>query len=209
MKKANIIINIVLLIAVAVLFVLHFSSRGGQSVENSAVQRSDSLQVPAQEIVYVNIDTLLAGYDMFHDFEGKFQEKQKSSEAKLDNRSKQWQNRVNNYQNMVQKGLITRSKAQEMQQQLGQEQQDLLKLKDDLASQLMEQQQVMNRQILFSIMEYLEKYNAGHRYKYILSNSIGGNLLYADKTLDITGDVISGINRYYAGIRDSVLQANR
>lgn len=208
MKKSGLIVNIVLAVAVIVLYVLYFTSGKGVASQQSGSVSADTLAAAETRIVYVNIDTLLANYDMYHDFEDKFAEKQKKSEAQLDDRSKKWQTRVTNYQDLLQKGLITRSKAAEMEQQLGQEQQQLLQLKDQLAQQLMEQQQVMNRQILYSIMEYLEKYNTG-KYKYILSNTVGGSLLYADKELDITGDVIRGINSYYAGIRDSVLQANQ
>lgn len=209
MKKAQVFVNAILSAAIVILFILYFTS--GKSAGSGQVETAstDTLSFNnTTDVVYVNIDTLLANYDMYHDFEDKFAEKQKSSEAQLDDRSKKWQTRVSNYQDLLQKGLITRSKASEMEQQLGQEQQEILKLKDQLAAQLMDQQQVMNRQILYSIMGYLEKYNQG-KYRYILSNSVGGGLLYADPVLDITDEVIRGINEYYAGIRDSVLQANQ
>ena len=209
MKKVQVFVNAILSVAIVVLFILYFTSGKSAGSGEGETFSTDTLSLNnTTDVVYVNIDTLLANYDMYHDFEGKFEEKQKSSEAQLDDRSKKWQTRVSNYQDLLKKGLITRSKAAEMEQQLGQEQQDILQLKDQLSAQLMEQQQVMNRQILFSIMEYLEKYNQG-KYRYILSNSVGGNLLYADPVLDITDEVIRGINEYYAGIRDSVLQANQ
>jgi len=97
----------------------------------------------------------------------------------------------------VQKGLITRSRAQEMQQQLIAEQERITQLRDDLSLELMEEEQVMNRQVLFAIMEFLEEYNMKHNFQYILSNTLGGALLYANDTLDITTDVLKGLNKKY------------
>jgi len=82
-----------------------------------------------------------------------------------------------------------------------QEQQNLMQLRDNMSQQLAEEQQVMNRQLLNNIMEYLKNYNKTHDYKYILSNSFGGPLLYSDKALDITREVLRGINAEYKSTR--------
>jgi outer membrane protein len=84
-----------------------------------------------------------------------------------------------------------------MEQQLTSEQQKLLQQRDQYSMQLQEEEQVMNRQILNSIMEYLGEFNKVKGYNYILGNSFGGNVLYADKTLDITQEVLTGLNAKY------------
>jgi len=206
-KKTSLIINIVLILAVAVLYVLYFTNPRSAAKTPKSTYNTDTLDVVTSQIVYVNMDTLLANYDMFADYQNKFAAKQKSSEAKLNSKTQQWQNKVNNYQDNMKKGLITRSQAQKIEQQLSQEQQDIVKLKNDLSSKLMEDQQVMNRRILYSIMDYLKDYNLTHHYKYILSTTMGGNVLYADKNFDITLEIIDGLNKHYQTIRDSVLKA--
>ena len=64
--------------------------------------------------------------------------------------------------------------------------------------QLSEEEQVMYRQVLNEVMDYLKEYNAEYNYKYIFSNSFGGVLLYTDNTLNITQDVLKGLNESYA-----------
>ena len=63
--------------------------------------------------------------------------------------------------------------------------------------QLAEEEQVMYRQVLNEVMEYLEEYNADYNYKYIFSKSFGGQILYTDKSLNITSDVLKGLNEKY------------
>ena len=59
-------------------------------------------------------------------------------------------------------------------------------------------EQVMNRNVLNSIMEYLKVYNQDKKYSFVVSHSFGGPVLFADKGLDITKDVIGGLNASYA-----------
>ena len=66
-----------------------------------------------------------------------------------------------------------------------------------MAYKLAEEEQVMNRQVLNSIMDYLKEYNKDHGYHYVLSNAFGGPLLYSNETLNITQDVLSGLNETY------------
>ena len=209
MKRTSLIINVILIVAVAALYVFFFShprSSTGKNREKSA--GLDTSQVITPKIVYVNIDTLLASYDMFTDFQNKLSDKQKASEDKLNTRGQKWQNKVTEYQNNMKRGLVTRSEAQKIEQQLSQEQQEIMKMKNDLSSKLMEEQQVSYRKVLFSVVDYLNGYSKLHHYQYVLSTTLGGNLLYGDKDLDITRDVVNGLNLKYKAIRDSVLKAN-
>ena len=208
MKKTSLIINVILIVAVAALYVLFFSHPGstGKNMKKSA--GIDTSQLVTPKIVYVNIDTLLANYDMFTDFQNKLSDKQKASEDKLNTRGQKWQNKVTEYQNNLKRGLVTRSEAQKIEQQLSQEQQEIMKMKNDLSSKLMEEQQVSYRKVLFSVVDYLNEYSKLHHYQYVLSTTLGGNLLYGDKNLDITRDVVDGLNLKYKAVRDSVLKAN-
>jgi outer membrane protein len=196
MKNLSLILNAVLIVAVGVLFYLQF--RSGPTTEPKVQSPENTSAAPAdQAIVYVNIDTLLHHYTYFQDMQDEFQDKQDELEGELNRRSQQYQASVNDYQNKLQKGLITRREAADLEQQLMQEQQDLLKLRDNLTGQLAEEEQVRNRRLINKIMEYLEVYNKDYHYQFIFSNSFGDNLLYANDRLDITYSVLPGLNAQY------------
>ncbi len=197
MKKVPLILNIVLLLAVAALYVLHFTGKEKKGEAMEEMPGDFSPAFTSSRIAYVNFDTILLNYNMFIDLRDELAAKQRDSEAELTAEGQQFEREAADFQDKVQKGLITRSRAQEMQQQLMAEQERITQLRDDLSLELMEEEQVMNRQVLYAIMEFLEEYNARYNYQYILSNTLGGALLYANDTLDITTSVLKGLNDKY------------
>ncbi len=208
MKKSSLILNVILLIAVVVLYVLYFTGRNaGKETTQPVTGTAPAAAVGEMPIVYVNMDTLLARYDMFADLQDRLQKKQQASESKLNTRGQKWQNKVNEFQSNLQKGLITRSEAQKIQNQLQQEQQEIMQMKDDLSNNLMEEQQVGTRKVIFSIVDFLNGYSKQHHYRYVLSTTIGGAVLYGDRQLDVTQQVVEGLNEQYKTVRDSLLKA--
>ncbi len=207
MKKSSLILNLLLLVAVILLYVLFFTQKNGSSAPSRGIA-ADTNAVPATlNIVYVNIDTLMAGYDMYADLQARLQKKQQDSESKLNARGQKWQNKVNEFQNNLQRGLVTRSEAQRIQKELEQEQQELLNMRNELANSLMEEQQVSTRKVVYSIIDFLNGYCKEHNYQYVLSTTVGGAVLYGDKRFDVTQDVLAGLNEHYKTVRDSLLQA--
>ena len=196
MKNISLILNAVLILAVGTLFYLHFSS-GNSSDKGSSQTQVASTEGPGSGIVFVNIDSLLNSYSYFQDLQGEFADKQAELEAELNNRGRQYEASALDFQNKVQKGLVTRSEAQNLEQQLMQEQQNLLQLRDQMSLELQEEEQVSNRRLINAIMEYLKEYNQEYNYQFIFSNSFGDNVLFANQGLDITNSVLEGLNAQY------------
>ena len=196
MKNLSLILNAVLIVAVGVLFFLHFSGKGSAKPVPAKAEGRSIVQ-PDVPIVYVNIDTLLNNYEYFNDMQNDLADKQSELEAELNNRSQQYESSAMDFQNKVQKGLVTRREAAELEQQLLQEQQNLLQLRDQLTMQLAEEEQVSNRKLINAIMEYLKEFNADQNYQFIFSNSFGDNVLFANDQLDITYSVLPGLNARY------------
>lgn len=197
MKNVSLIANVVLGAAVAVLYVLHFTSSGTH--DNPSIERVERGEyLPSStNIVYINFDTLLNNYDMFFDLQKEFLAKQQKLEAELTRSSRSYERQVGDFQDKVQKGLVTRSEAQQLELQLMQLQQELIGQRDEFTQELMEEEQVMNRRLQHSIYDFLEEYNRNHNYQYILSHSFGGPFLYTNKDLNITREVLEGLNKKY------------
>jgi len=134
---------------------------------------------------------------MFADRREDLVSKQKSAEAELNSKGTQYEKGVRDYQDKVNKGLVTRATAAQMEQALTQQQQELLTLRDNLQSNLMEEEQVMNRQILEYITNFLEENKSTYNYQFILGKSFGSVVLYGDTGLDITQKVLDAINIQY------------
>ena len=202
MKKINLIINIVLGIAVIVLFVFQFTSLDQplkkETESKEAAESAKGTEIKGNlRIAYVNIDTLLADYHMYQDKRDEFIEQQSSSQAKLQDRSQELQQDFQELKEKLSKGLITRSKARIMQQDLGKKEQELYQMRDQITSELAEKEQVIYRQVLNSVTEYLDDYADEHNYHFILSYSFGGPILYKHERFNITQRVVEGLNEQY------------
>jgi len=191
MKNVSFYLNIVLFIAVALLYIDRFTGNEAQTGQDNAKPGSSA------EVVYINIDSLLNGYDLYNELKTSLMQEQQQSEKNLNSKSMAYQRKAMEFQQKVEKHLVTNSQAEQMQQQLINEQQNLVQFKDQLQMQLMEKEQSMNKQIFEKLTDFLKTYNKTKKHKIILGNSAGTNVLEADKNLDITTAVLTGLNKEY------------
>ena len=210
MKRSQLIINFLLGAAIIVLFVLFFFIDGKnperEGAEKTGPQRTTQTGAAiANRIAYVNIDSLLAGYDFYFDLQKRFDTRQKEMESELASRSRKLEQNANDLEQKFQKGLITRSQYQQEGQSLMQEQQSLMQRRNELTTQLTEEEQVLHRRLMNTITSFLKEYNQQHNYQLILSNTYGDNLLYAEDSMNITNEVTKELNEQYVKKREEML----
>lgn len=199
MKKFTLIFNIVLALAVVALFVLHFTSKSGKSTVASNGKTETSTELSANfTAAWVNVDTVLNSYDMYFDMRKELEVNSRKLEAELNAKSRTFEKEAIDFQDKVQKGLVTRSEAQQLQTTLANKEQELYRLRDEMRMQLAEEEQVKLRKIQNSITEFLKEYNENKGYHIILSSTFGGPMLYGHPALDITNEVVKGLNEKYA-----------
>jgi len=199
MKKFTLIFNIVLALAVVALFVLHFTSKSGKSTVASNGKTETSTELSANfTAAWVNVDTVLNSYDMYFDMRKELEVNSRKLEAELNAKSRTFEKEAMDFQDKVQKGLVTRSEAQQLQTTLANKEQELYRLRDEMRMQLAEEEQVKLRKIQNSITEFLKEYNEDKGYHIILSSTFGGPMLYGHPALDITNDVVKGLNAKYS-----------
>lgn len=196
MKKSLVILNVILIAAVAGLYVLYFTGNTKEEAQTASVSRAEGF-TELQKIAFVNIDSLLVDFEMFKDYQDELQAKQEESEAKLSTKSRAYEKDATDFQEKVSKMLVTRATAAQMEQNLMQQQQELLNLRDQLTMELQEEEAVKNRSMLDYIMKFLDEYTEDKNYSYILSESFGGPLLYTEDALNITGEVLAALNKKY------------
>jgi outer membrane protein len=196
MKRYSLILNIVLAVAVIALYILHFTGIGTSKKSNTEAGFTSGI-MNGSDIYYVQIDSVIGNYNMAKDLSTELEAKFNASDAALKSKQDAFQKDVNDYQYKMQRQLITRSDAENIEKQLQVKQQDLVKLQQDLSNEINENQVVMNRQVINAIMEYMKENSATFNYKYVLGTSFGGNILYANDSLDITQNITTGLNEKY------------
>lgn len=152
----------------------------------------------AGRIVYVNTDTLLNKYDYYKDILKASENKRFRLENDLANKARTFQNKVAFFQQRAQQGHMTQEQAQTTQMQLQQEEQNLMAYRDKNAQELAQEEGKKTEDILNKIHEYLKEFNGGDKYDMVIGYSKGGGVLYAKEDLDITKQVLEGLNKKYA-----------
>jgi len=195
MKKTPIILACAaLLVSIAALLVTLLSGNK-KPVETEPVPGQTAV---AGDIVYIQIDSLLINYDMYNDLMSAFQSKYQASQEELQKKSRALENDAKAFENQINKGLLTRSAAEEQQQRLLRRQENLQNEANNKQLELEEEQFVLNNQVYDAIKTYLEKYNQEHEFALILTSSAATNVVMeGNKGLDITNEVVRGLNEEY------------
>jgi outer membrane protein len=203
-KHLSLILNFVLLIAVAVLYYLHFSSTGSQA----AVATNDTTEVTAPvelpeirtaggAIAYINYDSLTEKYEFFKQGLNSLESTFKRKEDEFAKKQNDYREAVERYQQLA--PTMTPDAAAAREQQLLAQQQSLVELGEKLSDDLKIQQEKFNKQFLKSIDDYLKELSKQKNYSYVFTYSKGGpaSIVFANDSLEITKEVISGLNKAY------------
>jgi outer membrane protein len=190
MKSFSFILNIILLVAVAVLYYLHFGkSKTGDS----------SMTVPAQtissSIVFVNSDSLLDNYEFFKDIKARMESKEDSIDNLLQSQASRLENEIVAYQKEApgmsdQQRMVKEEELMKKQQALGDQRKQMISALDD-------EQAMLNDSLYTKLQEFMKEYNKEKNYSFILGFQRGGGILHANDSLNITNEVVKGLNERY------------
>lgn len=158
----------------------------------------------SNRIAYVRIDSLMAGYDMYNELSKEFEAKATAAESDLTSRGRALERKVQDAQSRVERGLVTRAEAAQLQETLARDEQNFMQLQSTKQEELAEENSVMMNKILFAVEEFIKEYNKDYRYGMILTTSGGSPVLHADPALDITAEVLKGLNEKYAADKANI-----
>jgi len=208
-KKAAIILNVILILAVGVLYYLHFSScSSGTSPEtadgsdSAAVHKpvvADPKDIKPSKIVYVNIDVLNDKYEYLQDISSAAKAEHATLQNQYQSKGEKLQKDYEEFQQSAQGGLLSEN-------QIGQKQEEFAKRKEDLdqlqlkADDLMAKIQDESFKAMENVKNYITEYNKKSNYDYVIAysdNPGATQLLLANPAYDITAEILEGLNAQY------------
>lgn len=205
-KNFSFILNIVLAIAVTILYYLHFSGNGGSAsnteLTDSAAAAKPVVMTPkeikASKSVYVNLDILNEKYDFIKDLSASAQAEQRSLEAKYQTKGQKLQEDYAAFEQKAQQGLLSENQINAEQEAFAKRKEELDQL--EMQSQaLMEKIQQRNDEANDNLRAYIKEYNKNSHYNYVFafSGSPASQILLVDDSLDITTEILEGLNAQY------------
>lgn len=158
-----------------------------------------STGAPSIKIAYVDIDSLFTNYKLSVTMNKEMLRKEENMRMTLTERAKAIQADYEDFQRKLENNVYSsRQRAEEEQNRIIKSQEEYSRYEQRLISELTAETQKNNSILRDSINSFLKAYNSIKGFDLIISR-VGDNLLYANSALDITQEVIDGLNNRYAG----------
>ncbi|WP_300749429.1 OmpH family outer membrane protein [uncultured Alistipes sp.] len=155
----------------------------------------ESQSVVSGDIVYVQVEAVLAQSDLFKTEGATLQEKTKKAQESWAKKEQNLQAKAAQLQEKYQKGLITTANAQAEQEKIQQQIANYQSAAQKEAQTLDEENFVFTNRAQDLIHRAVQEINADKKYKFILNATA---LVDADTLLDITPAVLAKVNELYA-----------
>ena len=197
MKNLSLALNGVLIVAVAVLYYLHFSASG--SVGGST---TGGVLLQDAKIAYINSDSVLKYYEYLTVNRKELEAKGLRMEQDFRDRAQGLQNDVATYQRTVNNMTFGQAKAAE--EELTKKQQNLQLYQQSLSQELAIEENKLNKELYDRITAFLKDYGQQNNLQVVLKYDPSSDVLYGGETLDITKPVIDGLNAAYKNEKGGV-----
>lgn len=165
--------------------------------KEAAPAKTTATPVSSEEkIVYVNSDSLLNKYQYFKDLKVKLEAKAQTAQKDMAAKAQAFQREAAQYQQQA--NTLPADQRAATEERLGRKQQELQAYQQNAGAALQQEQATENEKLYDKVADYLKEYAKKKGFKMVLSYSKGnGTILFADESLDVTSEVIVGLNDAY------------
>jgi outer membrane protein len=193
MNKVLIALNVLLLAAVGYLFYYNFSGKKSGAIVPGVIAKAKDSTLNQLKIAYVELDSLNENLVYFKQNRKELEQQQKQIEAEYANSYKELEAKQNNFRQK--NPNATPEEIQNISAVLSKDQQEIETKKQGQTQNLNQKSFELMDKIQKKLKKFLEDYNKQKKYHFILTTGSGLDyLIYKDSTLNITSDVIKGMN---------------
>lgn len=208
-------INIALIVAVIVLFGMQLSNgccKKEEAKENPIVEEEvvieevTAVPVGAIKVAYVNSDTVAKYYQFSKDITAKLKEKQASAQYKLKSLYSKYEAERADFEKQA--PIMSQTEMQRKAQEIGVMEQDIMQKEQKLSAKLSETEMKVTNDYVYKTNDFMQEIGESLGYDYVMSYRIGGPMLYANPSLDITNEVVEKLNEVYKKSKETKQPSN-
>jgi len=187
MKTYAWVVNVVIVIAVVILYFLHFNT-------NNNTVKTLSSEKGGIKIAYFEIDSIQNSYEFFKEVKSALQVKDMENTKQLTNLKNDY---IAKYQDLQKYGQsLSQSEVAIRQQELVKAEKNYTSKEQQLSQELQEESFKRLQEVKKKIELFLANYNKDKQFAFILSSN-ADLMYYKDTTYDITSAIIKGLNADY------------
>jgi len=148
-------------------------------------------------IAYVRSHDLIEKYQGTVEARSRFEKRKADMTANVDSLQLDFERARNQY--IENAARMTAAQRQEQERMLGQRQSQLMQYGQAIDQKVQEEDARMMQEVLNQVNSFVEAYAAGNGYDLIMGTTLSGSLLYGEKSLDVTEDLLKRLNEHYKG----------
>jgi outer membrane protein len=147
--------------------------------------------------VYINSDSLLSQYAYSKDMQARLTEKGKSAQAEVASKEQALRREIADYQKDA--ATLPADKRQVTEQRLAREQQEFQQFQQNEGAAFQSEQSTETNKLFQRTADFAKSFAKEKGYKLVLTYSKAApGVLYVDPSLDVTAEVVKGLNDAYA-----------
>ncbi|HUB62020.1 MAG TPA: OmpH family outer membrane protein [Puia sp.] len=196
MKYISTILSVVALAAAGVVFAVQNREIGQLKLQVRAKSAERVSGSGNFKIAYFDLDTLQEKYQFMIDVKNEAMSKENQMNQDLASRDRKNQQQIDEWRR---KGnTMTQAEAEEANQKLQEMQQEFANHKQDLEQSFYKFQEDKRNEIRKQIEDFINDYNKGRNYAYIIAYDHANSFIYnKDTVYNITNDLVDGLNASY------------
>ncbi len=156
------------------------------------------LHFTSQRIVYVDSARLVNNYQGMLDARKAYQQKAKVWQGNVDTLAVEVQQAIKDYEK--ESSSLSQKEKELSQELIRTKQRQLADYQKAISEKAAQEDGQMTAQVLEEINAYIKAYGQRKNYRIIIAATEYGNIAYAADGLDITDEVLEGLNSEYAGL---------
>lgn len=165
--------------------------------QNSSGSSASPISASGKRIVFVNTDSLLTNYQFYKDAQKEFENKGYRLQVDLGQKERALQGEVAAIQQRA--SAMTQAELQAADLTLKKKGAELQQYSQQKQAELGQEQAKKNEELYNNIRNYITKINKENKFEFVLGYSkLGGGILFADESVDVTQKVLEGLNKEYA-----------
>lgn len=194
MKQTSLILNLVLLVAVGVLFYLQFSNNKAPQTRVASSNKADVVPSGDCKIAYFDMDSINNSFSLIKQVKAELSREEEKINSELTRLQKTYNDRITHYQGQSQ--TMSQVESEKANRDILQLQDKIRSTKQDMEQRYQNLYMRKMQDVKSKVEDYLKEYNKDKGYAYILAYE-PGFIFYRDTALNITSDLVKGLNEKY------------
>jgi outer membrane protein len=196
MNKGLLALNIILLVAVGILFFLFFNKKDGQVIDSTIRSGIDTASKwQHTPVAYFDMDSVEANFTEFK----KMQTEVVASEARINDSINQMKAAFQSYSMQLQgqSANLTPRQIDSLGNELAQMDMEIKNRASEMNQTYQTYYMSKQKEIIDKIKNYCKEFNKDRKYSYIIARE-PGLFYYTDTAYNVTTELLKGLNAFYS-----------